>query len=150
MRQYRGRRLDNGKWVKGSLISMNDGSWIIPQSYDCVGISSHGCISPGANSYAIHGMIEVDPATESQSTGLRDKKGVEIWEGDMIHAVHKSGSGTFSYTGAVAWDIKYAAWGVAYVHPDAGDCTEHLMNVGVIKVTGSIHDNPTLTEGKEI
>lgn len=52
--KFRGKRLDNGEWVYGSLVAMNDGVGIAPQSYHSVAISKkHG----------LHGLVEVDSAT---------------------------------------------------------------------------------------
>ena len=83
-------------------------------------------------------------ATWEQSTGKFDRNGKEVYKGDGIHAVHKSGSGITTYAGVVVWDTKYAAWAISYEHSDAGKCTEHLMNIGIIKVIGNIHENPEL------
>lgn len=81
MRMYRGKRKDNPKeWVRGNLIEMRDGCWIAPKGYEFVSITKH----------KLYGLIEVIPETVSQSTGLKDKNGVEIFGKDIIQLEYTS------------------------------------------------------------
>ena len=67
--KFRGKRLDNGEWIEGDLLRMLDHWFIFPNP-----------APEGIDKYA------VDPATIGQYTGLKDKNGKEIYEGDVIRS----------------------------------------------------------------
>lgn len=69
--KFKAKSIYNGEWVYGDLLHQSDGTHIY------MGKSEGGHTS----------MPRVDPSTVCQFTGLKDCKGNEIWEHDLIHFV---------------------------------------------------------------
>lgn len=69
---FRGKRVDNGGWVYGSLLNnrtaMEGSAYIIPFFVDSSNFD----------------YIEVYPHTIGQFTGLTDSKGNKVFEGDIV------------------------------------------------------------------
>jgi uncharacterized phage protein (TIGR01671 family) len=115
--KFRGKRLDNGEWIFGSLLNL-DGECEIA---DCNTVD--------------YGRYEVAPATVGQYTGLKDKNGKEIWEGDIL-------TDKFESIGVVEW--RDGALVVNFGDVDVFqivDCFDDSYQMWTI---GNIYDNPEL------
>lgn len=86
-------------------------------------------------------------APQMQDTGLKDKNGKEIYEGDVIHMDYGSDfaddEGLSIIVGPVSYDEEIAAYGVR----KGG--TFNQLAAGEIEILGDIYHNPELLETKE-
>ena len=114
---FRGKRIDNGEWVYGSLVLWYDGS---------ISIETGVCVAP---------MYAVDPATIGQYTGLTDKNGKRIFEGDLITI---PGSKRQGLPAPVAWSNFDARFEICRrgFNPICLDGDE-----GIYEVIGNIHND---------
>ena len=115
---FRGKRVDNSDWVYGYAIKGNDKKYqmFIVASIG-VGVFTGGIIAD-----------EVVPETVGQYTGLTDKNGKKIFEGDIVESPH----GT---RGVVEWHRAQCAFLV-----NIGDDWQ-TMDDCLYEVVGNIYDN---------
>ena len=141
---FRGKRLDNGEWIQGFLALLGDDYYIAP---DINAYTSMGGRGKGRCMLFGH-YYQVLPETVGQFTGLIDKNGKKIFEGDNIKIVPDydysddySISKVYSYNGILCVDY----------HGDDFDSTalgflEDYLPDGDFEVIGNIHDNSELLE----
>lgn len=121
--KFRGKRADNGEWVYGSLLWMTGVQYIYPDP-----------APEGYNDYV------VIPDTIGQFTGLFDKNGEEIYEGDVVRTLS-------GFVGYVRYNERFMRFEVA----EAGESYDNDRKPDGVpreswEVIGNIHDNPELLD----
>lgn len=136
--KFRGKRLDNGEWIYGSLLV----------SHFKDDKKERYFITQFSGNYTFE--HEVDPNTVGQFTGLRDKNGRDIWEGDIFK---EDGSeivrSVFRVPGGLAFEDNPVSFGYdhrAPVYPYSS--IAEMQSVSWLsqccEVIGNIHDDPEL------
>ncbi|REK54731.1 MAG: hypothetical protein C6W55_10385 [Thermobacillus sp.] len=121
MRQYRGRIKDSTVWVYGYYTKSPQG---IARIWSPI-------TKDNGESYLYDYVV--DPETVGQSTGLKDKNGKEIYEGDILESNHK----LFRFE--VIWSEDWAMFTVK------GGSVEALIRWATYcEVIGNIYENPEL------
>lgn len=131
---FRGKRLDNGEWLEGSL-------------WNYLGVPK---ILPPANIVG----YDISPDTVGQYTGLTDKNGVKIFEDDCIRVLGEDTIGVIRYgkyrnpfDGGNPSETNigfYVDW-VSRRYKDILRKDLGYWN-DKVEIIGNIHDNPELLE----
>ena len=143
MREYlfRGKRLDNGEWVYGGYCK-HDTVKVCFTTDDPK--TKHMIIKDGFCDWGFEPPLqgyEVDPETVGQYTGLTDKNGVKIFEGDIIR--HKT------YLEERIYRILYDEGAFCYFYDrNTYPLTDYEFGLYCenVEVIGNIHDNPELLQ----
>ena len=136
---FRGKRTDTGEWIEGYY---KKGTVIA--GYRAAYIADIIMIAP--TKPFEDGMAEVEPETVGQYTGMKDKNGRKIFEGDIVQDMN----GT---TYQVVWGGTgfYLRYDPPYSHGMHYDllplCNYWHANGAIVEVIGNIHDNPELLKG---
>ena len=130
---FRGKRVDNGEWIQGDIVQ-----------------------------FPVHGVVriveqepsykdaEVDSDTVGQYTGLTDKNGRKIFEGDILkiypdcdYCEDYSISTVYSYNGVLCVDYRgddFDSTALGFIN-DVNDDAD-------FEIIGNIYDNPELVGGE--
>ena len=131
---FRGKRVDNGEWIQGDIVQ-----------------------------FPVHGVVriveqepsykdaEVDSDTVGQYTGLTDKNGRKIFEGDIIHLEYSQVFFGGVYFGEYTAEVSYKEGCFITDGMNNGDEIETPLsgfNNDEVEIIGNIHDNPELLGGE--
>ena len=122
---FRGKRIDNGEWTEGYLFKQWNRTFLL------WGMTGD-----------IPNMTEVIPETVGQFTGLTDKNGKKIFEGDVVE-----------YAGSCG-EIVFVERRWAFMSRERDMYCEWLSNLpqygtGIVEIIGNIYDNKEILESKE-
>ena len=135
--KFRGRDIKTGKWFFGNYYDRDT------KGNTHIANLDEGCLT-------------IDPETVGQFTGLKDKKGQDIYEGDIICVKFIDGSGGNNLIG---WNEEFASFGCMnrYEYRSIKEGYDFAAFNGyvldayrrksiIFEVVGNIHDNPELLE----
>lgn len=146
--KFRGIGKDSGQWIFGDLIRSNGGTLIFPED------------APDSYDNYI-----VKPETVGQFTGLRDRDGKDIYDGDIkkwytvvsANLASLTGSDSVSHRAVMTWITEWSMWGWLMI-----DEYKEYMDAGVqsldetmfwtynadrdeeVMICGNIHQNQDL------
>ena len=133
---FRGKRIDNGEWVYGTVFYYKEEN-------ACYTINNLSTLHFTNEDSSFSGY-RVNPKTVGQSTGLSDKNGVMIFQGDVLLS-ESWGSNARSKrkTHIVEWGR--VGWLVSGYNGDV-EVKPSLDVRYDWQVIGNIHDNPELSK----
>lgn len=134
---FKAKRIDNGEWVEGYLFETQENTYIVYNNQ----FDDDLFLSPS------NIFIVVDANTICQYTGLTDKNGCKIWEGDVCDRHEKYPEIVKYRQGDYVLDYSYA------FGKDSGfnycNLGFYVCERGCVEVIGNIFDNPELLEAGE-
>ena len=127
---FKGKRVDNGEWVHGDLLHNHDDRVFVGE------VIVNGYNGTACDRYEIEtGLYEVLPETVGQYTGLTDKNGTKIFEGDIVVQPCCP-----SIKIEVLYSETYMVWFVAELDSDEISELSNFKD-GDFEIIGNIHDN---------
>lgn len=128
--KFRGKCCHSDAWAYGSLVDYGEDENPEIQGFDVFGEGRD-----------VWQEIDVERDTVGQFTGLLDKNGKEIYEGDILQCGESIFNVSYEYSHRGSFSLVRGG----YFAGCFGDLTEPFY----CEVVGNIHDNPELLKGGE-
>lgn len=141
MRQilFRGFNRKNNVWLYGFYLQNRKAHFVAPDEF---------ATGKTWDDY------EIDPETLGQFINRKDKKGNDIYDGDILYVEFSDGSNSYSLIG---WNEKQMCWGCmdSYAYQSSievcgfAEFNDYVLNAYlrealICEVVGNVHDNPDL------
>lgn len=141
---YQGKRKDNGEWVEGFCVCINNRYHFIFKENLVVKSSSVDFV-----------YYEVIPESVGQFTGRTDKNGVKIFSGNIFFVYGEYDNGLYdedrSGYAYVDYCVERACYALRTISGEWLDTLADYLDFGVdnreLQVVGNIYDNPDLLNG---
>ena len=133
---FRGKRADNGKWTTGTPFFVKGRCKMIHA------VAVHPDFLDEGNVYYSEGYPVIDD-TIGQYTGLTDKNGTKIFEGDIVRFSLITGR---SLVPQGLRQVTFSAGSFMIEDPYSGD-DETISRIAAsveLEVVGNVHDNPDM------
>lgn len=148
---FKAKRKDNGEWIEGSLIDLDIDSgycYIVPAFKNASTLPINWLIADR--------MKLIDPETLCQFTGLYDKSGKKIWEGDIISYQRDNDDCPFPNKdtkkrfGKVFYQGFRSTFAIGMGRNGSisinDDLWKYVQNGNRVEVIGNVFDNPELLQ----
>ena len=150
---FRGKDPETGTWYEGFYMALSDTTYCFRGDYDAhPDNTKHYIVFDRMTDWGLpnqHLRADADPSTVGQYTGLKDKHGKRIFEGDIIVCRQPINGNWINEVIEIGYvEMKHGAFGLhrkqGYYRPFKDWLEDYEY-----EVIGNIHDNPELLKGGE-